>query len=203
SFVWKFSSQITTECCGCAEQFSAAQFCVIHSVDHGCSEGSALQTAHAVFGKMSIQRWPTAETEFAQFEQRLAHGRDVRCFCLEWSSKGDRNRVPDSLWEFPEKFPALERKDRSPKLIEPDRNDLGLRVPRNDFITALQTQQRPSAFQLAFREHTHDFAFGDFFRGGANCGMGLALADGDATNLAQDGLEDWFVIVFLVDDVAD
>ena len=88
-------------------------------------------------------------------------------------------------------------------MIEPDRNDLGLRVPRNDFITALQTQQRPPSFQFAFREHTHDFAFGDFFRSGANCSMRLALADGDATNRAQNRMQHPLVIIFLVDDVAD
>ena len=43
------------ERCRRAEQFSAAQLRVIDSVDHCCRELSSLQTAHAVFGKMSIQ----------------------------------------------------------------------------------------------------------------------------------------------------
>src|SRR4029077_17139102 len=76
-------------------------------------------------------------------------------------------------------------------------------MPRNDFITALQTQQRSPAFQLALREHTHNFAFGDFFRSGANCSMRLALADGDATNRAENRMQHSLVIIFLVDDVAD
>src|SRR5215469_13244292 len=71
------------------------------------------------------------------------------------------------------------------------------------FITALQSQQCPPSFQFAFREHTHDFAFGDFFRSSANGSMRLAPANGDATNRAENRMQDSFVIVFLVDDVAD
>src|SRR5262249_49914487 len=71
------------------------------------------------------------------------------------------------------------------------------------FITALQSQQGPSSFQFAFREHTHDFAFGDFFRSSANGSMRLAPANGDATNRAKNRMQNSFVIVFLVDDVAD
>ncbi len=97
----------------------------------------------------------------------------------------------------------MERKDRSPELIEPHGDDLSLRVPRNDFITALQTQQGPPPFQFAFREHTDDFAFGDFFRSDANCSMRLALADRDATNRAQNRMQHSLVIIFVVDDVAD
>ena len=33
--------------------------------------------------------------------------------------------------------------------------------------------------------------------------MRLALADRDATNRAQNRMQNWFVIIFLVDDVAD
>jgi hypothetical protein len=88
-------------------------------------------------------------------------------------------------------------------LIEPDRNDLGVRVPRNDFITPLQTQQRSPSFQLPFRKHTHDFAFVELFRSDANCTMRLTLANWDAPNRAQDRMQNRLVIIFVVDDVAD
>src|SRR6267154_81144 len=90
-----------------------------------------------------------------------------------------------------------------PKLIEPDRNDRGVRVPRNDFIPALQTQQRSPTFQLALREHTHYFALVELFRSDANCSMRLTLANRDAPNRAQDRMQNRLVIIFLVDDVAD
>src|SRR5262249_24407621 len=68
SFIRKFFSQTTAERCSRAEQFSAAQLCGIDSFDDCCREWPSFQTAHAVFGKMAIQRWPAAETEFAQLE---------------------------------------------------------------------------------------------------------------------------------------
>src|SRR4051794_9927118 len=76
-------------------------------------------------------------------------------------------------------------------------------MPRNDFITALQTQQRSPAFQLALREHTHNFALVELFRSDANCCMRLTLANRDASNRAQDRMQNRLVIIFLVDDVAD
>ena len=54
-FFRKFLSQITAERRRRAEQFCPAQAAMIDSIDHRCGEGSALQTAHAVFGKMPIQ----------------------------------------------------------------------------------------------------------------------------------------------------
>src|SRR5206468_485245 len=89
------------------------------------------------------------------------------------------------------------------ELIEPDRNDLRLCVPRNHFITALQTQQCPPSFQLALWEHTHDLAIGDSFRGGAHRRVRLATTDWDTTERLQDRIQNGFVIILLVDDVAD
>src|SRR5262249_32255394 len=76
-------------------------------------------------------------------------------------------------------------------------------MPRNDFITALQTQERPPAFQFAFGENTHNFAIVDFFRSGAHSRMRLALANRDATNRTENRMQDPVVVIFLADDVAD
>src|SRR5205807_3164643 len=96
------------------------------------------------------------------------HGRNVGGLGVEWLAESDGYRVGDSLWKLCEKSSALEREDRAPELIEPNRNDLRIGVPRDQLIAALQSQQRPYAFQLALGKNADDFGIGDFFSSGAN-----------------------------------
>jgi hypothetical protein len=83
---------------------------VIESIDDGRRERSSLQPANAGFGKMSIQRWPPAETKFAEFEQFLPHGRDIGSVRFERLTESNCDRVWDPLRKFPEKSSTLKRK---------------------------------------------------------------------------------------------
>ena len=76
-------------------------------------------------------------------------------------------------------------------------------MPRNDFITTLQTQERPSTFQLALREHAHDLPFINLFGRSTNCSVRMALTDRDTAERTQKRMQKTFVIIFLVDDVTD
>ena len=88
-------------------------------------------------------------------------------------------------------------------MIQPNRNDLRIRVPGDQFVTTLQTQQCSRAFQLALGEHTNDFALGDFFSSGANRLVRMADIDRDAAERAQKRVQKRLVKILLVDDVAD
>ena len=88
-------------------------------------------------------------------------------------------------------------------MIEPNRNDLRVGVPRDQFITALQTQQRSRAFQLALGKKTDDLALGNFLRCSANGGTRIASIDWNTTQRPQNRVQNRFVIMFLVDDVSN
>ena len=88
-------------------------------------------------------------------------------------------------------------------MIEPNRNDLRIRVSRDQFVTAVQAQQNSPAFQLAFRKNANDFAIGNFFRGGAHRSVRMAGVNWDAADHTQDRVQNGFVKILLVDDVAD
>src|SRR4029453_14229965 len=152
---------------------------------------------------MSIQRWPPAETKFAEFEQFLPHGRDIGSVRFERLTESNCDRVWDPLRKFPEKSSTLKRKDRAPELVEPDRNDCCIRGARGGFRTAFETQTRSRAFEPAFRKNAYNLALRDFFRCRANRGVRLAASDGNATEHAQKRVQDRFVIILLIDDVAD
>ncbi len=76
-------------------------------------------------------------------------------------------------------------------------------MPRNQFVTALQPQQRPCAFEAAFGKHANNPALGDFFRCDANSGMRMPRVDRDALQQLQKWIQDRFAIKFLVDDVTN
>src|SRR6266481_8957966 len=152
---------------------------------------------------MSVQGWPAAETSFAELEQFFANCRNVGGLGVKRFPECDGHRVGDSLWKLCEKSSALEREDGSPELIEPNRNDLRVGVPRDQFITALQSQQRSRAFQLALGENADDFAIGDFFSSGANRSVRMADIDRDAPERTQDWVQNRSVIILLVNDVAN
>src|SRR5438309_8872736 len=74
---------------------------------------------------------------------------------------------------------------------------------RDQFVTALQTQQRARAFQLTLGKKADNFAIGDFFRGRANRRARMTRVARDAADESHKGLQDRLAIKFLVDDVAD
>src|SRR6266545_6707778 len=150
---------------------------------------------------MSVQLRSTPKTKFAELEQFLADCGIVGGLGFERFAKGDRYRVRDALWKFPEKSSALEREDRAPELIEPNRNDLRISVTRNQFVTALQAQEHPRAFQLSLGKKTDDLALRNSFCRGANRRMRVPNIDRNATQRAQNRVQNRVVIVLLVDDV--
>ena len=80
---------------------------MIVPVDHRRREPSALQSADAFFGEMSIQRRPAAETKFTELKQLLTDRRIVGGLGFERFAKGDGYRVRDALGKFCEKSAAL------------------------------------------------------------------------------------------------
>ena len=81
---------------------------MIDSVDHCSRERFTLQSAHAFFGQMTVQRRPAAETKFAELEQFFAHGRNIGGLGFERFAEGNGYGVGDPLWKFCEEFSALE-----------------------------------------------------------------------------------------------
>src|SRR5207302_10859721 len=93
--------------------------------------------------------------------------------------------------------------DRTPKLVEPNRNNEGAGMSRDQFVAPLQTQQYATAFELAFRKKTDDFTRGDFVGGRANRGPRLANVDRNAADDTQKPMQRRLIIKLLVNDVAN
>src|SRR5438270_10627303 len=118
----------------------------------------------------------------------------------DWLAECDHHSTGNRAWPFREEAAALEREDRAPELIKPDRNDRRLGLPRDDFVTAPQPQQRSAPGQFALWKKADDFA-------GANPGDGIAHPvlrfpgrDRDATDGAQDWMEETIPVDAFVDD---
>src|ERR1051325_1979138 len=131
---------------------------------------------------MPIQTRPPAIAEFAQFKQFFADGRNICLFGTQGPTEGNGYRIWNLPWPFCKKPAALERKNRSPKLINPDGNYRSVSVTRDQLEPPPQTQQCSSAFELAFGKQTHDFARLEFLGGRANRRVGMPSIDGNATD---------------------
>src|SRR4029077_10329461 len=66
-----------------------------------------------------------------------------------------------------------------------------------------QAQQNSPAFQLALRKNANDFAIGKSLRSGADRSERMAEVNWDAAERTQDRVQNRFMIIRLVDDVAD
>src|SRR5438132_6861765 len=107
------------------------------------------------------------------------------------------------FWPLPEKFPAAERKNRTPELIEKDRHHRCFRMTCDHFESALQTRQRAGTRELAFRENANDLTDFNLIGCSANCLARFTPINRDGAHHSQHGLECRFVIKFLVDDKAN
>src|SRR5437660_9552746 len=143
---------------------------------------------------------PLAVAALTELEQFFAHSRDVARFWVKRFSKCNGHAIRNFLRPLGEEFSALKRKDRSPKPIEPNRNDLGARMLRDQFVAAPQTQQRSRARELAFRKKTNDLASVKLLGCSANCRTRMPNVDRNATNSPQKRAEHRLMIKFLVDD---
>src|SRR4030095_14708764 len=86
---------------------------------------------------------------------------------------------------------------------QPDGNDRRIGMACDQFEAALQSQQCARAFELAFREKAYDFALGNSFVRSADGCMRTAATDRDAAERPQNRMQNGFVIVLLVNDVAN
>ena len=143
---------------------------------------------------------PLAVTKLAELQELFAQHRNVRFICAERLAECDRDPVRKCLRQFRKEASALERKDRAPKLIEPDRDNRRFCFPRDDFVTTPQSQQRSDAGQFALRKQADDFP-------GANSGdrlahsvLCLASGDRDATDGAQEWIQDRVSVNACIDD---
>src|ERR1043166_6405839 len=152
---------------------------------------------------MAVQFRSAAETKFAELEQFFANSRDIGSFSPKWLAERNHDGIWDPARPFFEETPALERKDRTPELIEPDRNNRCIGVARDQFVPTLQPQQCSTPFELTFRKETHNCAFRNPFGCGADGGMGIPNIYGDAAEQPQDGRQQPLLIEFARDDKAD
>ena len=148
---------------------------------------------------MPAQDRAPAVAAFAQLEQFLPHRRDIGFVRRERLSKFHRRRIGNSPRPFREKTLALEGKDGTPELIEPDRHDRSIRLPRDDLVTAPQPQERAGTRQLSFRKKTDDFALANLFRRLPHRIFRPARRDRNAADGAQDRMQETVPVIFLID----
>src|SRR5436190_19265820 len=148
------------------EHFSTHQFASVHSVDEPGPKAMTLQSTQGSASDVPAEGRPLAVTKLTELQELLAQRGDIRVHRRQGLPKRDRDPVRNGLRKFRKEASALERKDRAPELIEPDRDNRRAGFPRDDFVTAPQSQQRARARQFAFRKQTDDFP-------GANSGDSL------------------------------
>src|SRR5438552_2867051 len=139
---------------------------------------------------------PLAVAKLTELEEFFAHGRDVARLGIERFPECDRNAIRNFLRPFGEEFSSLKRKNGAPKPIEPNRNDFRVRMLRDQFVAAPQTQQRSRARELAFRKKTNDLASVKLLGCSANCRTRMPNVDRNATNSPQKRAEHRLMIKF-------
>ena len=86
----------------------------------------------------------------------------------------DGERIRNMARDFPEIFPALEREDRAPELIQPHRHDRRAGLLGDYFKAAPEPQKRATTGKLAFRENANDLTLLDALDGGPGLRRGHA-----------------------------
>ena len=143
--VGKLLPERSTQRRGRAQQFTAAERTLVHPVDDRGSERVPGQTANSCGSKMAAQGRSSAVAAFAQLEQLLPHRRNSDVARRKRFAEFDHRRIRKMLRPFREEAPALKRKDRSPKLVEPDRHDRSFGLPGKYLIATTQPQKRARA----------------------------------------------------------
>src|SRR5207249_8282175 len=95
----------------CGQDFRATEFTMVDSINYMRPCWCALQSAHARFTQVLVQRWPTAETKFAKLEQVFANGRQIGSLGRERFSKSNHDSIRDCSGQLLEKASALKRED--------------------------------------------------------------------------------------------
>ncbi len=140
------------------EQRAKGDGAVIHPVDHARRELAPLQPAHGGAREVPAQGRAQLITELAEHQKPLAHGGDIRLPGRDRLVVRDGDRIGKTLRHLEEITSALERKDRAPELIEPDRHDRRRRGARDQLIAAMEPQQDAGARELALGKDADDLA---------------------------------------------
>jgi hypothetical protein len=84
-------------------------------------------------------------------------------------------------------------------LIEPDRHHRSIRLARDDLVAAPQPEEGPGTCQLSFRKKTNDFAIANLFGRQTHRILRPARRNRDATNGAQNRMQETVPVIFLID----
>lgn len=96
---------------------------------------------------MALKKWAALIAEFADLKHALAHRGGIRAVRVHRLAECDCDGEAEKLRPFPKEAAAAIREDAVPNLIEPHGDDGALCLPRDDFVAALNAEQR-----AAFRE---------------------------------------------------
>ena len=152
---------------------------------------------------MASQNRTPAVTELAKFPKFLADSGDIGGIRIERFVEGHHDPIRNCAWPFREKTAAFERKDRTPKSIEPDGNDRRFRLSRNNFVTTPEPKQRAAARKLAFRKEANNFARANLGRRVPHRIFRFARGDGNAADGAQNRMEETISIKPFIDNEPD
>ena len=159
----------------------------------------ARETADRGLPEMPAQDRTPAVASFAELEQFFTNCRDVGFARRERFPKFHRRGIRNSPRPFGEKPLALEGKNGPPELIEPDRHHRSIRLPGDDLVATPQPEEGTGTRQLSFRKKTNDFAIANLFGRQTHRILRPARRNWDATNGAQDRMQETVPVIFLID----
>src|SRR4051812_33859801 len=125
---------------------------MVEAVDDRHVELMFLETAQARLAEVAAQKGAMMVAEFAELENPRPHGCDIRFLRRERRAERHRDRIGKLPRPLEKILPALERENRAPELVQPHGNDRCFRLPCDEFVATLQSQQRSTARELALRE---------------------------------------------------
>ena len=174
---------------GCGEQHAPRHRRVVHPVDQHWIELPVLEPPQARHGQVTAQQRALLKGSLPQFQQPLPHACHARAVGRERLAEGDADRIGNPLRPFLEIFVALKRKNGSPELVEPDRHDGSVRVPRDDFVSPAQPQKDAASGEFALRENADDLsrpnALGSLLHGL----LGAMGGDGDRLHQTEERVQ--------------
>ena len=104
--------------------------------------GIFFQPAQAGVGDVALKKQTVLVAEFAEFEDALAHSGGIRAVRVHRLGECDCDGEAEKLRPFPKEAAAAIREDAVPNLIEPYGDDGAPCLPRDDFVAALNAEQR-------------------------------------------------------------
>ena len=165
--------------------------------------GIFFQPAQTGVGDVALKKWAALIAEFADLKHALAHRGGIRAVRVHRLAECDCDGEAEKLRPFPKEAAAAIREDAVPNLIEPHGDDGALCLPRDDFVAALNAEQRAAFREFSLGENADDLAGLDVLDGGADGVLGARVRDRDRADKGEERTEDAVVVVRLPDDEAD